>query len=64
MSLLIRHIFAYQVKQLLEKVMQNLNSKEAESKEWKSKYNIQTQQERELSRTQPPPPGASAGVLA
>mmetsp|Transcript_35149 Transcript_35149/g.71658 ORF Transcript_35149/g.71658 Transcript_35149/m.71658 type:complete len:146 (-) Transcript_35149:238-675(-) len=58
------------VKQLLEKVMENLNMKEKESMDWKVKYNIQTQQERELNKTQtggklsPSPPTQNTGVLA
>lgn len=50
-----------QIKQLLETVGGTLKSKEREAKMWKVKYNIQTQQERELAR-QPAP--SSNGVLA
>ena len=40
------------IKQLLDSVGGTLSAKEAETKAWKVKYNIQTQQEREMQRVQ------------
>jgi hypothetical protein len=44
--------FSQQIKQLLGMQEANLQAKEIETKAWKIKYNIQTQQERELQRAQ------------
>mmetsp|Transcript_28234 Transcript_28234/g.63036 ORF Transcript_28234/g.63036 Transcript_28234/m.63036 type:complete len:145 (-) Transcript_28234:110-544(-) len=56
------------IKKLLETVTAQMKAKEKESTDWKLKYNIQTQQERELQRVQPPESAAqvssSPGVLA
>ena len=41
-----------QIKQLLDNVSGTLAAKEKEAAAWKVKYNIQTQQERELARAQ------------
>lgn len=38
------------VKQLLDAVGSSLQAKELETRNWKAKYNIQTQQERELQK--------------
>jgi len=55
---------AQQIKQLLEGVSGGMHAKEKEARAWKVKYNIQTQQERELQRTQAEPARAGPGVLA
>lgn len=44
--------FLLKIKKLLDNVASNLKIKENECQVWKVKYNIQTQQERELAKQQ------------
>ena len=42
------------IKKLLDSVSGSMRAKQMEANNWKVKYNIQTQQERELQRSQAP----------